>query len=52
MRWRATRRFDSGARRAKAALSVADPFDKPKKGRIAVKFINHLGDEVMMVFRV
>jgi adenine-specific DNA-methyltransferase len=28
------------------------PFDKPKSGRIAVKVINHLGDEVMKVFRV
>ena len=28
------------------------PFDKPKDGRIAVKVINHLGDEVMKVFRV
>lgn len=28
------------------------PFDKPKTGRIAVKVINHLGDEVMKVFRV
>jgi adenine-specific DNA-methyltransferase len=28
------------------------PFDKPKKGRIAIKVINHLGDEVMKVFRV
>jgi len=28
------------------------PFDKPEKGRIAVKVINHLGDEVMKVFRV
>jgi adenine-specific DNA-methyltransferase len=27
-------------------------FDKPEKGRIAVKVINHLGDEVMKVFRV
>ncbi|MBF6567725.1 MAG: site-specific DNA-methyltransferase [Candidatus Binataceae bacterium] len=27
-------------------------FDKPKTGRIAVKVINHLGDEVMKVFRV
>jgi len=27
------------------------PFEKPKKGRIAVKVINHLGDEVMKVFR-
>ncbi len=28
------------------------PFDKPKSGRVAVKVINHLGDEVMKVFRV
>jgi adenine-specific DNA-methyltransferase len=28
------------------------PFNKPKSGRIAVKVINHLGDEVMKVFRV
>ena len=28
------------------------PFPKPKSGRIAVKVINHLGDEVMKVFRV
>jgi adenine-specific DNA-methyltransferase len=28
------------------------PFDKPKSGRFAVKVINHLGDEVMKVFRV
>jgi adenine-specific DNA-methyltransferase len=28
------------------------PFDKPKSGRIAVKVINHLGDEVMKVFKV
>ncbi|MBK8039830.1 MAG: site-specific DNA-methyltransferase [Verrucomicrobiaceae bacterium] len=28
------------------------PFEKPKQGRIAVKVINHLGDEVMKVFRV
>jgi adenine-specific DNA-methyltransferase len=27
-------------------------FEKPSKGRIAVKVINHLGDEVMKVFRV
>ncbi len=27
------------------------PFDPPKSGRIAVKVINHLGDEVMKVFR-
>ncbi len=28
------------------------PFEKPRTGRIAVKVINHLGDEVMKVFRV
>ena len=28
------------------------PFDKPDSGRIAVKIINHLGDEVLKVFRV
>ena len=28
------------------------PFGKPDSGRIAVKVINHLGDEVMKVFRV
>jgi adenine-specific DNA-methyltransferase len=26
-------------------------FARPKSGRIAVKVINHLGDEVMKVFR-
>ena len=31
---------------------VSRPFDKPESGRIAVKVINHLGDEVMKVFRV
>ena len=28
------------------------PFERPLTGRIAVKVINHLGDEVMKVFRV
>ena len=27
------------------------PFEKPKNGRIAMKVINHLGDEVMKVFK-
>jgi adenine-specific DNA-methyltransferase len=31
---------------------VSRAFDKPGSGRIAVKVINHLGDEVMKVFRV
>jgi adenine-specific DNA-methyltransferase len=28
------------------------PFEKPESGRIAVKVINHLGDEVMKIFKV
>ena len=31
---------------------MSRPFAKPKSGRIAVKVINHLGDEVMKVVRV
>ncbi len=31
---------------------VSRAFDRPKSGRIAVKVINHLGDEVMKVFSV
>lgn len=31
---------------------VSRAFDRPKSGRIAVKVINHFGDEVMKVFRV
>ncbi len=31
---------------------ISRSFDKPTSGRIAVKVINHLGDEVMKVFRV
>jgi len=32
--------------------AVSRPFPKPTTGRIAVKVINHLGDEVMKVFKV
>lgn len=41
-------------REAWASLNsdTSRPFEKPKKGRIAVKVINHLGDEVMKVFKV
>jgi adenine-specific DNA-methyltransferase len=28
------------------------PFEKPKSGRIAVKVINHYGDEVLKAFEV
>ena len=31
---------------------TSQPFERPKSGRIAVKVINHLGDEVMKVFGV
>ena len=31
---------------------ISRSFDKPASGRIAVKVINHLGDEVLKVFRV
>ena len=32
--------------------ATSRPFPQPESGRIAVKVINHLGDEVMKVFRV
>ena len=32
--------------------AVSRPFDKPESELIAVKVINHLGDEVMKVFKV
>jgi adenine-specific DNA-methyltransferase len=32
--------------------NVSRPFDRPDSGRIAVKVINHFGDEVMKVFGV
>jgi adenine-specific DNA-methyltransferase len=31
---------------------VSRPFERPATGKIAVKVINHFGDEVMKVFRV
>jgi adenine-specific DNA-methyltransferase len=31
---------------------ISRPFTKPKSNRIAVKIINHLGDDVMKVFSV
>ena len=39
---------------ARATLNsdTSRPFAKPASGRIAVKVINHLGDEAMKVFRV
>jgi hypothetical protein len=38
--------------RATVNSDTSRPFDRPTSGRIAVKVINHLGDEVMKVFRV
>ena len=32
--------------------NVSRPFPRPKSSRIAVKVINHLGDEVMKVFKI
>jgi adenine-specific DNA-methyltransferase len=32
--------------------TVSRPFVRPKSGRVAVKVINHLGDEVMKVLGV
>jgi adenine-specific DNA-methyltransferase len=31
---------------------VSRPFDKPGSGKIAVKVINHYGDEVLKVFEI
>lgn len=31
---------------------ISRPFSKPQSGRIAVKVINHLGDEVIKVFKI
>jgi adenine-specific DNA-methyltransferase len=33
-------------------IPTVDPFDPPATGRIAVKVINHYGDEVLKVFDV
>ncbi len=32
--------------------TVSQPFSKPETGKIAVKVINHYGDEVLKVFEV
>jgi adenine-specific DNA-methyltransferase len=32
--------------------TVSQPFDKPQSGKIAVKVINHYGDEVLKVFQL
>jgi len=33
-------------------IDTSRPFPKPTSGRIAVKVINHLGDEVMKMFKI
>ena len=42
------------ARTASESLhsDISRPFDRPESCRIAVKVINHIGDEAMKVFRV
>ena len=40
------------AQDAPVEITMLTMGDKPTNGRIAVKVINHLGDEVMKVFRV
>jgi adenine-specific DNA-methyltransferase len=32
--------------------TVSRPFDKPKTGKIAVKVINHYGDEVLKIYSI
>jgi len=32
--------------------TVSRPFDLPKTGKIAIKVINHYGDEVLKVYEV
>jgi adenine-specific DNA-methyltransferase len=38
--------------RATLYSDTSRPFERPESARIAVKVINHFGDEVMKVFRV
>jgi adenine-specific DNA-methyltransferase len=40
------------ANRARLFLDVSRPFARPRSGQIAVKVINHFGDEVMKAFGV
>ncbi|MCL4201031.1 MAG: hypothetical protein KJ000_00955 [Pirellulaceae bacterium] len=35
-----------------AQLLPSRPFDRPQTGKLAVKVINHYGDEVLKVFNV
>jgi adenine-specific DNA-methyltransferase len=37
---------------SKLYSATSQPFDPPKSGKIAVKVINHFGDEVLKVYPV
>ena len=41
-----------GEKLASLNSETSRPFAKPSTGRITVKLISHLGDEVLKVFRV
>jgi adenine-specific DNA-methyltransferase len=43
--------IDEGAWRSLYS-TVSRPFDKPESGKIAIKVINHYGDEVLKVFEI
>jgi hypothetical protein len=42
----------SSTRAIRLYSTVSRPFDPPQTGKIAVKVINHYGDEVLKVFEV
>jgi adenine-specific DNA-methyltransferase len=42
----------ANAARAELYPTKSRPFDRPETGKIAVKVINHYGDEVLKVFDV
>lgn len=47
------RRFEvQRSRVVRPLLHVFPPFTKPKTGRIAVKVINHFGDDVLEVYPI
>ena len=47
-----TRRSPVYAQEKARVAGPSRPFAPPKSGRIAVKVINHYGDEALRVFRV
>ncbi len=42
----------SNGKLSKLYSATSQPFDLPKSGKIAVKVINHFGDEVLKVYPV